>query len=682
MIPAKKCICLILCFVLLIGALPINIYSISAAAGVAITGIVGYLWGRFQDDIIDAALSYISVESGEVFCEGREGEDSSHSYQLDHYEYDDNQVLQPVYVCSYCGNVQKVINEAFDQAYDDYVSTLPATGVDSEGGLIWHPTIYDVAPDTNFSVSYGGSLSRNYTDINGVSVSFLYSGYATTLTFSGYIKASFLTPFDGYYSLLASNCCSGVGNSQDASSGEITSYNLSSEYEDHSFGYLPSGYSINIANSYTSNSTPIKGRWTLISLVFNTPSFRVIPYSVVGNAEFDTIYNINTRTTNIQGDLGYYVDGELQVIENQRIVNETNNTYNNPVTGDTYDMTGWSYDYSDRSYTIDLSTGDTVSVTYGDENITINEGGTTYTVYYVIQQPTTTNPVIPDHTHHYTFTESADATCTENGYSLYTCLDCGEIYRDIVYASGHNWVFQELVPAVYDDETGDLVSSSYNIYYCTNCQETTIVPVGGDPPSIGVSELNSFAANLMGWLANFMAWLNAKFEVPINVSFDPHLLDDANINFNIDPHLFDDATFDVSLDPHLFDDFTFQVDVNPNVDVSVAEDNDLYNIEEEPEGQSFLVVVTDATESLVAGFMMGVAEGAFDLIQDVIEAMTTLSFDTVDWLYDMLDTDSIRTFYDWFDFDNNPYYQTEFGSLPTLGMKVLKCSLYRKSYRR
>ena len=43
---------------------------------------------------------------------------------------------------------------------------------------------------------------------------------------------------------------------------------------------------------------------------------------------------------------------------------------------ETYDMSGWTYDYSTRTYNITYNEGDTVNITYGDENITIVEPAT------------------------------------------------------------------------------------------------------------------------------------------------------------------------------------------------------------------------------------------------------------------------------------------------------------------
>lgn len=121
-----------------------------------------------------------------------------------------------------------------------------------------------------------------------------------------------------------------------------------------------------------------------------------IPYTGVLGDYYDIDLSNSTRPTVIVGDVGYYdASNNLQVLNNTTIVNETNSTFFNPVTNVTTNLTNWAYDYSNRSYTLTLDTGDKVSVTYGDEHITIIEGGTTYNVYYVYNTPGGGGPVDP-----------------------------------------------------------------------------------------------------------------------------------------------------------------------------------------------------------------------------------------------------------------------------------------------
>ena len=115
-----------------------------------------------------------------------------------------------------------------------------------------------------------------------------------------------------------------------------------------------------------------------------------MPYTSLGDT-----YNITTRPTVIDGgNYGIVGDnGQITTVTNTtQIINEGDNLYYNPATGQTGTITDWTYNYDGRIYNITLDTGDKVSVEFGDENITIventiNEGDTivnNYTIYYMI----------------------------------------------------------------------------------------------------------------------------------------------------------------------------------------------------------------------------------------------------------------------------------------------------------
>ena len=148
-------------------------------------------------------------------------------------------------------------------------------------------------------------------------------------------------------------------------SGEIRSYNCSYElggWRHFSFG---DSFSVSSARlgSFTCDASFVD---------VSNPIFELIPDSALsGNT-----YNINTRPTSITGG-NYGIVGDngqiTKVEDNSTIINETNNTFYNPATGQTVPIVNWSYDYSDRSYKVTLESGDTATITYGDENITIQE---------------------------------------------------------------------------------------------------------------------------------------------------------------------------------------------------------------------------------------------------------------------------------------------------------------------
>ena len=215
-------------------------------------------------------------------------------------------------------------------------------------------------------------------------------------------------------------------------------------------------------------------------LKVRNPIYKITPFDSISS---DPLYNIDGRATTFTGDLGIMGDnGQLTKVEGNQIFNETTNSYYNPVTSTTTNVTDWYYDYSDRSYHLTTEEGDTITVTYGDENITINEGDQTYNVYYVITNEGGGEGGDPSHTHSWGEpTDSTPPTCTAPGSKTYTCSECGETKTETVPATGHKWVVKQTVQTKYD-ETGQLVQEGYTIYECSVCGEQYKSTDGTGPP--------------------------------------------------------------------------------------------------------------------------------------------------------------------------------------------------------
>ena len=147
-------------------------------------------------------------------------------------------------------------------------------------------------------------------------------------------------------------------------------------------------------------------------------------------------YSSTTRPTSITGNYGIIGDdGKLVQVTGNIIVNETSNTYYNPATGETTPITNWSYDYSDRSYTVTKEDGDTTTITYGDENVTITEGDTVYNIYYIVSGDGEDPP--SSCAHSWTETSRTDPTCTTPGQASYSCSKCGETKTETLKPTGH-----------------------------------------------------------------------------------------------------------------------------------------------------------------------------------------------------------------------------------------------------
>ena len=220
-----------------------------------------------------------------------------------------------------------------------------------------------------------------------------------------------------------------------------------------------------------------------------------------------TSYDITTRPTVIDGGNYGIVgdDGQIITVTNTtQIIDEGDNIYYNPATGQTQTITDWTYNYDGRIYNITLDTGDKVSVEYGDENITItentvNEGDTivnNYTIYYMIDgsgsgdnpspspDPGPTATTCP---HSWKEVSRTDPTCTSPGSASFSCEKCGETKTDKLPATGHTWQVLRTVQTAYDEE-GNLVQQGYTIYQCAVCSEQYKDDQGTGPPGGGGQE--------------------------------------------------------------------------------------------------------------------------------------------------------------------------------------------------
>ena len=251
-----------------------------------------------------------------------------------------------------------------------------------------------------------------------------------------------------------------------------------------------------------------------------------------------SIGGVSSRPTSFTGDIGIIGDnGQLTKVEGDQIFNETTNNYYNPSTGTTSTVTDWFYDYSDRSYHLTMESGDTVTVTYGDENITIQEGDTTYNVYYIIEGSASTDSCPEGGAHDWQAGETVDATCTVTGFKTETCSKCGEERTTELPALGHKWKVKQSVQTKYD-ENGELLQQGYTIYECERCGEQykstdSSGPPGGMNPGTGsgggtdsggddgdsiwdsiadfFKNIASSFASLPDWFSRFSEFLSSAF---------------------------------------------------------------------------------------------------------------------------------------------------------------------------
>ena len=307
--------------------------------------------------------------------------------------------------CIYCGKVVQMYEQDLQQAYNDYVDSLPASGVYSDGSLLWSPSLQSgyvksyTTVDSNIENYYfsgtssdweSGSVSTNLTRAGSVSLR-EYSDHIN-LVFNvsnsdGYLEFKSLHttyfysfPISGFYDRVDTyNPVSGFY--VDSSGKRSETFNSSS-----SANYMPVLSGLKSAGD-TFSATPLFYFYGVqivyIDINIGKPLYKVTPLDGLIDTGTDPTYGSSTRPSS-GGSFGYMdADGQLNASAHGSIFDEGSGLYINPQTGFSADISDWYFDYSSRTYNLTTDTGDTITVTYGDEYVTITENNTTYNIYYI-----------------------------------------------------------------------------------------------------------------------------------------------------------------------------------------------------------------------------------------------------------------------------------------------------------
>ena len=421
--------------------------------------------------------------------------------------------------------------------YNDFVSTLPATGYDSAGKLLWQPKWSDFKGALNSFSNYsddggpvftGRSFPINYTS-SKFDTAFVSDGTSLSVSLGSNVakRTSLLlwlsngtldVPISGNYFLLTSDFIDGSYYSQNRSSLVVTPCLFSKDYSSQTIGYLAGGSSYKLPYSsffplaYVNSAPTIFNSSAFISGVYlhsgsftvRTPVFAIEPIS--DTPTINNTYNINTRVNNFQGN--YYNNVTNNYYNNTTIINETTNNYYDMTTNNYYTMSNWSYDYQSRTYFVTLEDGTTITVQFGDDCLTITNNNVENSYQYVINNNNTPspNPETPSTCKH-NWTETIDVapTCLEGGHANFTCSLCGETYEQILSAKGHNWTVKEHVNTVYG-ENGVIVTQGHTLYECSACGEQWYTETATPPPDV------SGGSSIRSWLQAFQLWLDGKLD--------------------------------------------------------------------------------------------------------------------------------------------------------------------------
>lgn len=160
--------------------------------------------------------------------------------------------------CNYCGDPFFIEDAQVSDAYTDYVSTLPASGYDSAGTLLWQPRWSDavygkgVFGSASQTFNFTTGLSRKYSDFarcsaSGSCLKFSFSYQSLTNYYCDVLSAKFSCPISGYYRRLDSVhwTCSVLKNPK---SGETTDsrYSDSSNWSSEDTGSRSVGETVSV----------------------------------------------------------------------------------------------------------------------------------------------------------------------------------------------------------------------------------------------------------------------------------------------------------------------------------------------------------------------------------------------------------------------------------------------------
>ena len=484
----KKIIALICIIAISLSCLVVPAFAVDVGGmGDLVSGVADF--GQWAIDSSIYGIKLVARIFDEDVCPERPGGvNTAHSFVVNTTTKDG--VLADWYVCEYCGfnSGYKADSESLSAAYDEYVETLPAPAYSSGNELRWRLNISSYTENNSVSVNsfVGGS---------SFSVQYLAPSWGTSFPMLRINVDEFKAPVSGNYHLGcwfsgSSSAFRVLGYSAPSSRryyllGDASSLSLFADsYHDLKRGQY---YEFSNVLGFAVGQTVVKNTYFSFdcpATTYETFGGYIDVICVPASSLSADTYNINTRPTSITGG-NYGIVGDngqiTKVEDNSTIINETNNTYYNPATGQTVPITGWTYDYSDRSYKVTLESGDTATITYGDENITIQEGDTIYNVYYLIDGSGSDNPPCE---HDWQEGEATVPTCVRPGSASYVCSLCGQTKTESIPALGHNWQVKQTVTTQYDD-TGQLVQAGYTIFECSTCHEQYKSPDGTIPPGGG-----------------------------------------------------------------------------------------------------------------------------------------------------------------------------------------------------
>ena len=493
---------------LLSCAVPVAFAS-SPSVSSEITGFWESLVNSFNQSVTGSGpLSFlakyaISSLAADVCAQSEDGHHHGNltgkTYHLDSVEYEAK--------CTACGELFRVSEDTVSAAYNEYVSTLPSSGVSSAGNLLWQPNWKDAGyaslwnPSTRGWKVMTGAIPESpdlnsYSDLYAIGPCLYYNfPYQVLKAFTGKIEYVWWTaPVSGYYRKLETERLYTLVVDADDSISEESSMWSDSKGENVTAGGIVSiadktGFSVSSAHRCL--------------IRFTTPVYSITP---VSDSVITNNYTIDTRVTNFVGN--FYNETTNNYYNNITVVNETTNKYYDILSGNYINFKSWTYDYTSRTYILTLDDDTTVAVQFGPDVLTITHpDNTTDTFHYTL--PGSSTPEEPDTPsscdHDWLLSYDPSPSCLEGGIEYGECKKCHSMYKRPVSAVGHAWTVKAHENTVYD-ETGEIIQQGYTLYECSRCGEQFYTDTVAAPPDFAGS------SSILAWLKDFQTWLGEQLK--------------------------------------------------------------------------------------------------------------------------------------------------------------------------
>lgn len=244
-------------------------------------------------------------------------------------------------------------------------------------------------------------------------------------------------------------------------------------------------------------------------------------------------YNVDNSVVDNSSNVNYYIAPKSYISElgdnpidldncvSPSMYDEETLVFTVPGLGGQILTTGWTYNYTTRTYDISVAPGTTtdgygvditqIELVYGDDIVSVTgytaDGTAVMSEEYAYVMvsgdetfgtggssgddntgddntgdDTTGDADEETHKHSYTDTVTTEPTCEAPGIRKYTCDECGDSYTEKISATGHTWTVKQSVATEYD-ETGAVTVQGYTIYKCSVCNTEYKDEAGTGPPN-------------------------------------------------------------------------------------------------------------------------------------------------------------------------------------------------------